>query len=99
MCLYSQYKAESLSEEHENVLSYTSFSRVFGEMNLSLFCPHKDQCDTYSAYKTNNLSEEEYHLHIKKKNDLARKAMENDKEEMKWVFIMDLQAVLLSPRK
>ena len=93
MCLYSQYKAESFPEEHENVLSYTSF--MFEEMNLSLFSPRKDQCDTCSAYKTNNLSEEENHLHIKKKDG---KAKEIDKEEKKWVFTIDLHAVLLSPR-
>jgi len=73
------------------------FSNVFEELNLSLFKPKKDECDVCVSYRSRNIPEEEYSLHVIKKN-LARESKQRDKESSNRVFCMDMQAVLLSPK-
>ncbi|KAJ8710635.1 hypothetical protein PYW08_009150 [Mythimna loreyi] len=50
-----------------------------GQKNLSLFQPKKDQCDTCCAFKAGNLSEDDYHNHITRK-DAAREEKKKDKD-------------------
>ena len=69
-------------------------------MNISLYQPKKDQCDTCYAYKAGNLPEEEWQLHCQRKNN-ARNARQVDKEacaqegSTTLVFTMELEALLL----
>lgn len=95
--LYSLYKNTWCIEKGTNALSIAIFYKIFDEMNLSLFRPKKDECDTCATYKAGNLSQEEYTLHQEKKKE-AREAKTKDKESNNKVYCMDLQSVLLSPK-
>lgn len=48
------------------------FSNVFEELNLSLFKPKKDECDVCVSYRSGNVPEEEYSLHVIKKTRQER---------------------------
>ena len=77
----------------------------FNNMNLSLFRPKKDQCDTCVSHEAGNVTDEEWNQH-RSSVDAARREKETDKQEAMsqegekktLVVTMDLQAVLLSPR-
>lgn len=97
MQLMRFYNDEFCKEKSYHPVSVATFNEVFDEMNLSLFQPKKDACDLCEKYKTKNVSEEEYRLHIQKKES-ARREKENDKNSEKEVFTMDLQAVQLCPK-
>ena len=79
------------------------FSKIFHDMNLSLYHPRKDQCDTCCSYKAGNLPEEKWATHRRRK-DSARDAKQKDKEmgmsaqSKTLVVTVDLQALLLCPR-
>ncbi|KAK6186042.1 hypothetical protein SNE40_008154 [Patella caerulea] len=78
------------------------FFQIFDEMNLSLYVPKKDQCDTCIAYQTKNISEEEYNSHIEKK-EAAREEKGRDKEraledKSLLMLTLDLQALLMCPK-
>lgn len=81
-------------------MSITTFNRVFDNQNLALHQPKKDQCDICLQYKTKQLSEEEYALHLKKRT-LAQDEKKKDKEEAvngkHYLFTMDVQSVKLCP--
>ncbi|WAQ97974.1 hypothetical protein MAR_022347 [Mya arenaria] len=99
--LYKVYlaycKVKKTKEAHRQV-----FENVFKEMNLSLFSPKKDLCDTCCSYEAGNINEEYYNIHIQRKNT-ARAEKELDKERADndpslKVINMDLQSVLLCPK-
>lgn len=83
-------------EKNIKSLKYKVFEDVFNELNLSIFMPKKDQCDICIGFSTSNVSKERYDLHQKRKTE-ARQEKEQDKLNEKFVYTMDLQAVLLCP--
>lgn len=52
--LHTQYK-RSCEEQGFQPLSRQVFSTIFHDLNLSLFHPKKDQCDTCCTFKAGNL--------------------------------------------
>lgn len=74
----------------------TTFEHEMTGLNVALFLPRKDQCDTCIGYEEGNVLEVEYNFHIQKKND-ARDAKIYDKEHGKHVYTVDMEAVLLCP--
>lgn len=95
--LYKFYKTHWCNEKQSNPVSIATFHHTFDSMNLSIFQPKKDLCDTCVAHDAGNLSNENYEDHIQKKKE-AREAKESDKLSDHKVFCMDLQSVLLSPK-
>ncbi|XP_031358123.1 uncharacterized protein LOC116181837 [Photinus pyralis] len=98
--LYKFYKTEFCVEHNLAPASTTLFFNKFEELNLSLYKPKKDLCDSCEAFKTKNLSETDYTLHQTLKKD-ARQEKENDKTKTEAtvnVYTMDLECVLLSPK-
>ncbi|CAH1987326.1 unnamed protein product [Acanthoscelides obtectus] len=79
--------------------SWRLFYKTFKTRNLEIYTPRKDQCNTCV-----NLSQADYDSHVAKKEQ-ARSEKEQDKQEAisseagnsKYVYTMDLQAVLLCP--
>lgn len=94
--VYEEYCRWS-AEKNVKPLSIATFSVTFSKKNLSLFRPKKDDCEVCVGYRTKNLSEDYYNVHIEKKNE-ARLEKTNDKENENNVFTMDLQSVLLCPK-
>lgn len=100
--LYSIY-TDDCKDKGTHALSRCVLHDEFRKMNLSLYAPRKDQCDTCCSYKAGNISQEEWENHRKRK-DAARQAKQNDKESYckegskTLVATMDLQALLLCPR-
>lgn len=94
---YLKY-CEDQKKSHLSASRYT-FWEVFENLNLSLYSPKKDQCDTCCSYKAGNISDTEYQLHLIRKTE-AQSQKEKDKAKNDAsiaVFTMDLQAVLLCP--
>lgn len=86
------------NKSHLSASRYT-FWEVFESLNLSLFHPKKDQCDTCCGHKAGNVSDTDYQLHLIRKTE-AQSQKEKDKainDTSVAVFTMDLQAVLLCP--
>lgn len=98
--LYNEYKKYCLENGYGQAASYFPFSEVFDKMNLALFRPRKDQCDTCVGYKANQVSEAKYVLHVERQKR-AKAEKEFDKEAAlkfgRHVFTGDTQAVKLSP--
>lgn len=96
--LYQFYKADFCTQHNLTPVSITTFFKCYEEMNLSIYKPKKDLCDICVAHSTNNISEEMYQLHQELKEE-ARIEKETDKKSEKgFIFTMDLQSVLLSPK-
>lgn len=97
--LYRLYEKDAKDKSHR-VGSRKLFEDVLSEENISIFQPKKDECDLCCAHKVGNISEEDYQMHISRKN-LARNEKSQDKERAKkgeiHVFTADLQAVKLCP--
>ena len=98
--LYQLY-VEKCEAENQTPLSNRLLKEEFDNMNLSLFQPKKDKCDTCVMFETGNLTEDQWKEHRQKK-DSARDAKSHDKDRLTndgrlKVLSMDLQAVLLSP--
>lgn len=99
--LYKLYKKYCEDNSFpELVLSTPVFDQVFSDMNLALYQPRKDRCDTCCGYETKNISEEEYQEHLRKK-ERARQEKNKDKELAKqgkvYTLCMDMQAVKICP--
>ncbi|KAK6167866.1 hypothetical protein SNE40_021797 [Patella caerulea] len=82
--------------------SHTLIKEVFNELNLEIFSPKKDQCDVCCGYQAGNISQEDYDLHITRK-EAARNEKVKDKERCEHdssyrVVTLDLQSVLLCPK-
>nr|CAH7748432.1 unnamed protein product [Callosobruchus chinensis] len=95
--LYKLYKDDFCPREKAEPLRITSFCNVFEDLNLSLFRPKKDLCDICESFKTENINEYEYRIHVGMKKE-ARAQLLKDSTSNNEVFTMDLQSVLLSPR-
>ncbi|XP_041942157.1 uncharacterized protein LOC121705312 isoform X2 [Alosa sapidissima] len=88
------------SDNSIRALSRQVFTVAFNQLNLSLFHPKKDQCDTCCAFKAGNIEAALWEKHRKKKDD-AREEKENDKQlatNTCLVTCMDLQSLLLCPK-
>ena len=97
--LHAEYTRSS-AEHGIQALSRQVFTRIFKELNLSLFHPKKDQCNTCCAFKAGNIDADTWKHHCNKK-DTARAMKEKDKEEAgekNLVTCMDLQGLLLCPK-
>lgn len=94
--IYEQY----CKDNDEKPMNQCTFSEIFDEMNLGIFCPKKDQCNICVAYTAGNIDAQEYAKHIALK-DAARKQKSDDKIKAEsgeqHVFVMDVQAVKLCP--
>lgn len=96
-CLYRFYADDWCKQKNVQPLSITTFNHTFDQLNMALYHPKKDQCEKCSAYKEGHVSEEEYNLHIIRKDE-ARLEKDRDKKNERLVFTLDLQAVLLAPK-
>ncbi|KAG4079311.1 hypothetical protein HA402_008003 [Bradysia odoriphaga] len=81
--MHRMYCAEQSDEK--SMVSYTYYSQMFHDKNLSFHHPKKDQCTLCVSYRTGDQStkenlHEEYHLHIAEKN-AVRKIKEKCKKE------------------
>lgn len=96
--LYVQQKEET--PDKSKPLSMTSFSAIFYEMNLGIFSPKKDQCDTCLEFKNNNIDEKIWKTHDENKKK-AREEHDRDKNKALndecILLCMDMQAVKMSP--
>ena len=97
--LYKVYK-NACEVESQPYLGIKLFCLTFEKLNLALFHPKKDQCDLCCSYKVGNVSEEDYNMHITKKNR-ARAEKTTDKLFAQvgkcHVFTQDVQSVKLVP--
>ncbi|KAG4067983.1 hypothetical protein HA402_010669, partial [Bradysia odoriphaga] len=98
--LYNEYKKYCLENGYGQPASYFLLSEVFDKMNLALFRPRKDQCDTCVGFKSKQVSEAKYVLHVERQKR-AKGEKKFDKEAAlnfgRHVFTGDTQAVKLSP--
>ena len=97
--LHKEY-SRSCVEDGVQALSRQVFTKRFNDLNMAIFHPKKDQCDTCCAFKAGNLNAVEWEQHVLKK-DTARQEKQADKEnagEKTLVACMDLQGLLLSPK-
>nr|CAH7748643.1 unnamed protein product [Callosobruchus chinensis] len=80
-------------------MSSASFVNMMVDQNIALFAPKKDECDKCVAYKTGNLSDQDYQEHRLKKEE-ARQEKDADKNgpDNCNVYTMDMQSVLLCPK-
>ncbi|XP_071147129.1 uncharacterized protein [Mytilus edulis] len=98
--LHREYRKEAQKDESP-VISRSLFHNILDELNISLFQPRKDQCDTCCGYEAGNINKVMYDQHIVKK-EAARAEKNKDKEaaltkdDMK-VISLDLQALLMCP--
>lgn len=76
------------------------FGEILEVQKISIFKPRKDQCDTCVAHKEGNLYEEDYQVHISKKNEAreAKKKAISEDSNYHCVATMDLQSVQLCPK-
>ena len=96
-------------EEGKAPMGRKALNEEFNAMNLSLFTPKKDQCDTCVGFSVGNITGEVWQNHTMKKTE-ARAEKAKDKElalactqeehigEKVLVVTMDLQALLTCPR-
>ncbi|CAH1100729.1 unnamed protein product [Psylliodes chrysocephalus] len=87
-----------MSENDRMPQSITSLQKIANDIKLSLFCPRKDLCDLCFKYKNNNLSEEDYQAHIRKKDSAGEEKQRNKDRtvnEMANVITNDVQAAIL----
>lgn len=96
---YNDYKTNA-KDKSQKPLSYFVFSEMFENLNLTIFRPKKDQCDTCISFKLKHISDEEYKAHQDSK-EKARIAKDSDKELAQsgkaHIFVMDVQSVKLAP--
>lgn len=64
--LYQFYSENCCSEKNLIPLSSCTSYKTFDDLNLSLYRSQKDQCDVYTAYKLQHISEEECDIHLGK---------------------------------
>lgn len=97
MDLYKFYTSNWCKSHNVEPLSKTTFFEAMSLRNLSLYRPKKDECELCTGYKTGTKEESIYQLHILKKEE-ARQEKDKDKRENRYVFTVDLQAVLMAPK-
>ncbi|BES91360.1 Hypothetical protein NTJ_04168 [Nesidiocoris tenuis] len=93
-------KKESSGKNQELPLSSSGFRRIYDSMNIPLYQPKKDKCDTCCEFELGKITNDVYCKHVVLKNN-ARAEKSRDKEEAIagriHAFTSDLQAVRLSP--
>ncbi|CAH2105916.1 unnamed protein product [Euphydryas editha] len=99
--MYRFYKVECQTQ-NKIASSWKTFYNTLKTMNLDLYIPKKDQCNTCIQYKTGTCDEETFRKHEQKKQS-AREEKTRDKEQSTncpniETYTVDLQAVLLAPR-
>lgn len=62
-----------------NFIGRMSLNRIFDQKNLSLFKPKKAQCDICVGHSHGSVSDENYNIHITRKNE-ARMYKDNEKQ-------------------
>lgn len=100
VALFKEYK-QNFCVDNSSSASWSVFSRVMYKLNIDLYQPKKDQCETCIKHKLGTVSDEEFKIHQNKK-DKSRAEKEKDKEralsnESLGVYTVDVQAVLLLP--
>nr|CAH7731800.1 unnamed protein product [Callosobruchus chinensis] len=97
--LYKAY-IEYSNEENTSPASRNTLIKWVKKMNIGIFKPRKDLCDTCFEYESGNLDPAEWDKHRKSK-DSAQKEKSNDKEKadngLLHVVTVDLQAVKTCP--
>ena len=96
--IYDEYSKVWCLTNNIKPLSLTIFHDIFDELNLSLFRPKKDECETCVAYRTGNLEENAYLDHVQFKDEAREEKTADKSDPTKKVFTVDLQSVLLSPK-
>lgn len=100
MTQFFNHYVEYCNEKQILHLSRQVFDKTVSKMNISIFHPKKDACDTCVKHEIGNLTEAEYKLHIERK-EMARQEKNEDKKKAQEgkcsVITADLQAVKLSP--
>ena len=97
--VYREYK-NYCTENVKTLYHKTGLSELFHDLNLALFQPRKDQCNTCCSYEAGNVDEKTtYQAHFKRKNE-AQEAKAADKEAAKngpsqKVITMDLQSLVI----
>lgn len=88
------------NEENVPHLSRKTFDDRVKALNISIYQPKKDECDTCVKYKVGNLEEEQYEIHCANKMK-AREEKKRDKDngiDGKCIALtVDLQAVKIAP--
>lgn len=87
-------------ENSLNPVKQKKFCEILEIKKISIFKPRKDQCDTCVAYKEGNLKEEDYQVHITKKNEAceAKKVAISTCSYQHLVVTIDLQSTQLCPK-
>ncbi|CAC5412573.1 unnamed protein product [Mytilus coruscus] len=80
--LHREYRKEAQKDDSPVI---SLFHNILDELNISLFQPRKDQCDTCCGYEAANIDKVIYDQHIVKK------------EAARAVITLDLQALLMCP--
>ncbi|CAG9794569.1 unnamed protein product [Diatraea saccharalis] len=88
------------TEKGYRAASRKTFSKVLTNNNIGIHHPRKDQCDTCCSYKTGNISQAEYDIHVAKKEEArnAKKIAIASANEKVVVVTIDVQSVLLAPK-
>jgi len=72
--LYREYENYMKAANNEKLTaSICTFVNIFSELNLGLFLQKKDECDTCCSYRSGNLDQNQYDLHIKMKDRAHKK--------------------------
>lgn len=99
--LHDEY-TRKMEEELKPAYGYQKFKNLFNELNLGLYKPKKDLCDTCCGHDAGTVDDSEYSEHIKRKDE-ARASKAADKRQaitdgnMK-VITVDLQSLLVCPK-
>lgn len=91
-----------MKEESKPAYGYQKFKNLFNALNLGLYKPKKDLCDTCCGHEAGTVDDTEYSEHIKRKDE-ARASKAADKSQaiadgnIK-VITVDLQSLLVCPK-
>lgn len=93
--MYEKY----CTEKNEKPYQFKQFNIIMNNMNIRLFKPRKNQCDIYISHINGNISDDEWNEHIARK-EAARSQKEKAKTDpnLKYVFVVDVEAVMVCPR-
>ncbi len=94
--LYAEYKRNAI-EKGERFAGKTLFRDIRRDMKISIYRPKKDKCETCLGHQHGHVTDTIFEHHVTMKEE-AREAKDIDKEEGKFVYVMDVEAVLLCPK-
>jgi hypothetical protein len=97
--MHNIYKGCCL-ENNLDAVNRNIFSKILHEEKISIHRPRKDQCNLCFGFKLGNVNEEDYELHIKKKEErrIAKSEAKECANSKRMFITMDLQSVLLCPK-